>query len=186
MIQVLPPSRQTIRGYRVLRRTVGAYINAINRQFGPGAVRYWDRVFSLDELVPLYLAADVMAVTPLRDGMNLVAKEYVAAHVDGHGALVLSEFAGAAEELHEAYLVNPFDVEALGGALWRAVGADPWERSARMRAMRTTVCGSSVLRWGRDFLAALAAASRTDGVVPALEPAPPASDALASSRPAPR
>src|SRR6266542_2748784 len=157
MIQVLPPSRQAIRGYRVLRRYVGAYVNAINTEFGAGAVRYWDRAFSLEELVALYLAADVMAVTPLRDGMNLVAKEYVAARVDEDGALVLSEFAGAAEQLDQAYLVNPFDIETLGTALWRAIRADPWERSARMRAMRTTVCGYSVQRWGRDFLSALAA-----------------------------
>jgi trehalose 6-phosphate synthase len=160
MIQVLPPSRQAIRGYRVLRRYIGGYVNAINAEFGPGAVHYWDRAFSLEELVPLYLAADVMAVTPLRDGMNLVAKEYVAARVDERGALVLSEFAGAAEELDEAYLVNPFDVEALGSTLWQAIRADARERSARMRAMRTAVRGYSVLRWGRDFLAALTGAAR--------------------------
>src|SRR6266508_4572197 len=173
MIQVLPPSRQAIRGYRVLRRYVGAYVNAINTEFGAGAVRYWDRAFSLEELVALYLAADVMAVTPLRDGMNLVAKEYVAARVDEDGALVLSEFAGAAEQLDHAYLVNPFDIETLGTALWRAIRADPWERSARMRAMRTTVCGYSVQRWGRDFLSALAATPAP--VAPAPEDAPSSS-----------
>jgi len=173
MIQVLPPSRQAIRGYRVLRRYVGAYVNAINTEFGAGAVRYWDRAFSLEELVALYLAADVMAVTPLRDGMNLVAKEYVAARVDEDGALVLSEFAGAAEQLDQAYLVNPFDIETLGTALWRAIRADPWERSARMRAMRTTVCGYSVQRWGRDFLSALAATPAP--VAPAPEDAPSSS-----------
>jgi trehalose 6-phosphate synthase len=120
-------------------------------------VHYIHQTMARDELVALYLAADVMAVTPLRDGMNLVAKEYVAARVDGDGALVLSEFAGSADELTEAYQVNPFDVLGMADALHRAAFADPAERAARMAAMRGQVTANDGGRWGRRFLTALRA-----------------------------
>jgi trehalose-6-phosphate synthase len=90
---------------------------------------------SREQLVALYRAADVMLVTPLRDGMNLMAKEYVAARVDEDGVLVLSEFAGAAEELHGAVYVNAYDVEDLTAKIQLALRLDPEDRMVRMRAM---------------------------------------------------
>ena len=103
----------------------------------------------------LYLAADVMLVTPLRDGMNLVAKEYVACRVDATGALVLSEFAGAAQELRDAILVNPHDLDGLKAAIRHAVDLGPDEAKARMRRMRRIVRRRDVQAWARTFLAAL-------------------------------
>ena len=96
-----------------------------------------------------------MLVTSLRDGMNLVAKEYVASRVDHGGALVLSEFAGAAHELKQAFLVNPHDLDALKDSLVRAVEADPSETAKRMRAMRRYVREHDVGRWARGYLSTL-------------------------------
>jgi len=94
-------------------------------------------------------------VTPLRDGMNLVAKEYVACRPDLRGALVLSEFAGAADELRQAYMVNPYDVEGLKRAMLAAARATPDELARRMRSMRRRVATYNVDRWANDFLSAL-------------------------------
>jgi trehalose 6-phosphate synthase len=96
-----------------------------------------------------------MVVTPLRDGMNLVAKEYVACREDDSGALVLSEFAGAAQELRRAFLVNPYDIDGLKGALLTAMRAQPAELSRRMRTLRRRVQDHDVDLWARDFLTAL-------------------------------
>jgi trehalose 6-phosphate synthase len=103
----------------------------------------------------MYLAADVMVVTPLRDGMNLVAKEYVATRVDHAGALVLSEFAGAAHELRHAYLVNPHDLDGLKDAMVRALEADPSDTGRRMRTMRRYLRTHDVTAWARSYLTAL-------------------------------
>jgi trehalose-6-phosphate synthase len=116
------------------------------------AVHYLNQSFDESEIAALYRAADVMAVTPLRDGMNLVAKEYVAARVDHGGALVLSEFTGAAAELGDAYLVNPHDLEDLKETLVRALGASPVENRTRMRAMRRSVRSHDVRSWARSYL----------------------------------
>src|SRR5690606_16392904 len=114
-------------------------INGRHARLGFPAVHYLYRTLPLDELLPLYKAADVMLVTPIRDGMNLVAKEYVAAHTDGDGVLVLSEFTGAADEFQEALLVNPHDSAAVQDAIERAVAMDRRERRERMNAMRTSL-----------------------------------------------
>jgi len=104
----------------------------------------------------LYLAADVMLVTSLRDGMNLVAKEYVACRYDESGALVLSEFTGAADELSGAFLVNPHDIEGLKDAIVRAATISPADARRRMRLMRRRVCEHDVAHWARSFLGTLA------------------------------
>jgi trehalose 6-phosphate synthase len=103
-------------------------------------------------MAALYRAADVMVVTPFRDGMNLVAKEYVACRFDNDGALVLSEFAGAAAELRQAWLVNPYDIDGMKASLLEAYAAGGKETSRRMRAMRKTVVQNDVAKWARDFL----------------------------------
>jgi trehalose 6-phosphate synthase len=163
LVQVAVPSGEGIDAYRELRRRVeyrAAEINAEYGRLGHQVVHYIHQTMTRDELVSLYLAADVMAVTPLRDGMNLVAKEYVAARGDLDGALVLSEFAGSADELGEAYLVNPFDVRGLADVLHRAAFADHAERAARLRAMRAQVATHDAYAWGRRFLTALRATPR--------------------------
>ena len=119
-------------------------------------VQYLHRPVPRDELIAFFVAADVMLVTPLRDGMNLVAKEYVAARHDLGGVLVLSEFAGAADELGQALLVNPHDIEGLKSAIMRAATMEPPERRRRMRALRKRVMSGDVQAWAEKFLTALA------------------------------
>jgi len=106
-------------------------------------------------MVALYLAADIMLVTALRDGMNLVAKEYVATRFDNDGVLILSEFAGAADELKQAVIINPHDIGALKDSIQRAIEMPKRERSTRMRALRKRVRDNDVARWSRSFLEAL-------------------------------
>ena len=157
MVQVAVPSRERVEHYKMLRDKVEREVGRINGEFGrvgAPAVHYLNQSFDRAEVGALYLAADVMAVTPLRDGMNLVAKEYVAARVDNGGALLLSEFTGAAAELHESYLINPHDVDALKDTLVRALEATPAENRARMRAMRRHVRAHDVRAWARSYLRA--------------------------------
>ncbi|WP_083937003.1 alpha,alpha-trehalose-phosphate synthase (UDP-forming) [Longispora albida] len=158
MVQVATPSRERVEHYHELRVKVEREVGWINGDFGRvglPAVHYLHQSYSLTELAALYRAADVMMVTPLRDGMNLVAKEYVAARVDHGGALVLSEFAGAAADLRQAYLVNPHDLDGLKEAVLNAAHASPAELSRRMRALRRQVRTHDVQHWARSFLAAL-------------------------------
>ncbi len=158
LIQVATPSRERVEQYRILRDEIELQVGRINGEhsrLGYPAVNYMHASYDRAELVALLRAADVMVVTPLRDGMNLVAKEYVAARSDEQGALVLSEFAGAAAELRDAYLVNPHDIVGLKRALLDAMHASPEEQQRRMNAMRTHVLEHDVARWARDFLDAL-------------------------------
>ncbi|GAA2605078.1 trehalose-6-phosphate synthase [Dactylosporangium fulvum] len=158
LVQVATPSRQRVAQYQQLRERVEREVGRINGQFGDVGrvpVQYLFQSRSREELVALYLAADVMLVTPLRDGMNLVAKEYVAARRDEGGALVLSEFTGAADELHGAFLINPYDVEELKRGISTAMRADPEELTGRMRRMREQVREHDVDHWAQAFLRAL-------------------------------
>lgn len=168
--QVLVPSREQVAEYRSLKRELDEMVGRINGRFsdqGWSPIRYLVRSLSPTELGNLYRHADVALVTPLRDGMNLVAKEYVAAQVDEPGVLILSELAGAAEELQEALLVNPFDVDAVAEALHRSLTMPPDERRARMTALRDRVRENSVQAWVSRFLdAAERAAARPRSVSP--------------------
>lgn len=158
MVQVAVPSRERVEHYRILRDRVEREVGRINGEFGRvgvPAVHYLNQSFGRVELAALYRAADVMTVTPLRDGMNLVAKEYLAARVDGGGALVLSEFTGAAAELRQSYLVNPHDLEGLKEGLMRALEADPADASRRIRTMRRHIRAHDVRAWARSYLNAL-------------------------------
>jgi trehalose 6-phosphate synthase len=159
MVQVATPSRERIEHYVALREKVEREVGRVNGDYGRvgvPAVHYLHQSYSRSELVALYCAADVLTVTPLRDGMNLVAKEYVAARVDLGGALVLSEFAGAAAELRQAFLVNPHDLDGLKETLVQAVNVDPAEAARRMKAMRAHVKHHDVDRWAARYLDALA------------------------------
>jgi trehalose 6-phosphate synthase len=158
MVQVAVPSRERVEQYKVLRDKVEREVGRINGEFGRvgvPAVHYLNQSFDRPEVAALYLAADVMAVTPLRDGMNLVAKEYAAARVDNGGALLLSEFTGAAAELPESYLINPHDVDSMKDTLVKALDSTPAENRARMRAMRRRVRAHDVRAWAKSYLKAL-------------------------------
>ncbi len=157
-LQIAVPSRTDVPAYRRFRRQIDALVGRINGAYGTSAwtpVQYVARPVSQEQLVGLYRTCDVMVVTPLRDGMNLVAKEFVASRVDEDGVLVLSEFAGAADEMHEALLVNPYDVERVAEAMHDALLMSPDERRARMRSMRRRVIHSDAAHWAKSFLAAL-------------------------------
>jgi trehalose 6-phosphate synthase/phosphatase len=155
--QVVVPSRERVAEYQALKREIDETVGRINGRFsdhGWAPIRYLVRHLDPDELARFYRHADVALVTPLRDGMNLVAKEYVAAQVDGRGVLVLSEMAGAAEELQEALLVNPYDQDAVADTLHRALLLPEDERRARMSALRDRVHRNTVGRWVDRFLTA--------------------------------
>jgi trehalose 6-phosphate synthase len=158
MVQVATPSRERVEHYQTLRVKVEREVGRINGEFarvGVPAVHYLHQSYSRSELAALYCAADVMMVTPLRDGMNLVAKEYVAARADTGGALVLSEFAGAATELRQSFLCNPHDPDGVKDALIRAVHVEPVEARRRMRIMQRHLRSHDVGHWARSFLTAL-------------------------------
>jgi trehalose 6-phosphate synthase/phosphatase len=155
LVQVATPSRERIEQYQQMRQDVEVTVGRINGDHGTigrPAVHYLHRAYGREELAALYLAADVLLVTALRDGMNLVAKEYVASRHDERGALVLSEFAGAAIELPQAFLVNPHDIDGVKAAIVRAVQISPREAQRRMRIMRRKVFDHDVARWASTFL----------------------------------
>jgi alpha,alpha-trehalose-phosphate synthase [UDP-forming] len=160
-ILVASPSRERVEHYRLLRDEVEVTVGRINGQHGelgsPGSppVDYLHHSYPREEMAALYLATDVMLVTSLRDGMNLVAKEFVACRADEGGALVLSEFTGAADELAGAFLVNPHDIEGLKDAIVRASSISPAEARRRMRSMRRRVRENDVAHWAASFLDAL-------------------------------
>jgi trehalose 6-phosphate synthase len=158
MVQVAVPSRERVENYKGLRDRIEGEVGRINGEYGrvgEPAIHYLNQPFDRADLAALYQTADVMVVTPLRDGMNLVAKEYVAAREDGTGALVLSEFAGAAAELEDAFLVNPHDVDGLKATLLQAMEADPADLGARMTAMRAHLRSHDIVAWAREYLTTL-------------------------------
>ena len=155
LVQVAVPSRTKVEAYQEFRSLVDGLVGRINGAFGTPRwvpVHYIYRGLAERELVALYRAADVMLVTPLRDGMNLVAKEFVASRIDGDGVLVLSEFAGASWELPEAVQVNPYDVEATAESYYRALTMDEEERRTRLGPLRSRVAAYDVHRWAATFL----------------------------------
>lgn len=159
LVQLATPSRERVESYKVMREDIERQVGHINGEFGRigrPIVHYIHKPVPRDELIAFFVAADVMLVTPLRDGMNLVAKEYVACRSDLGGALVLSEFTGAAAELRQAYLTNPHHLDGVKDAVEAAIDQDPEEGRRRMRAMRRQVLAHDVDRWARSFLEALA------------------------------
>ncbi|MEQ9319091.1 MAG: trehalose-6-phosphate synthase [Polyangiaceae bacterium] len=163
LLQVVQPSREIVPEYQELKRQIDELVGAINGRFGTATwapVHYLYRSVPWPELFALYRLARVALVTPLKDGMNLVAKEYVACQLDEPGALILSEFAGAAAQLHErALIVNPYDVEGAGRTLLEALGLSADERRRRMDALRHNVSREDVFWWTRRFLIAATQAS---------------------------
>lgn len=158
LIQVAVPSRGSVHAYRRARSELDALVGRINGELSTptwSPIRYLYRSVPQTTLLALYRAADVMLVTPVRDGMNLVCKEFVASRVDEDGVLVLSEFAGAADELTDALVVNPYDVDGVADALHHALTMPGAERRRRMRALRAEVMGHDVHRWADRFISTL-------------------------------
>jgi trehalose 6-phosphate synthase len=159
-LQITPKSRSAIAEYSEMERQLGAAAGRINATFGEASwtpIRYVNRTYSRSVLAGLYRSARVGLVTPLRDGMNLVAKEFIAAQdEEDPGVLILSRFAGAANELNAALLVNPHDPEAVGGAIERALTMTFEERSQRHAALFKVISENDIDVWGERFLAALA------------------------------
>ena len=158
LVQVASPSRERVLSYMQLRDEIELTVGRINGDYsaiGHQAISYHHHSYPRDEMVALYLAADVMLVTALRDGMNLVAKEYVASRFDDDGVLVLSEFAGASDELTRAVLINPHDIDGLKSGIVRAIEMPQNERASRMRHMRKRVFENDVAKWSSGFLHAL-------------------------------
>jgi len=160
--QLLVPSRERVEEYRAQKRAIDEAVGRINGRFseaGWSPIRYLVRSIPPEELVAMYRHADVALVTPLRDGMNLVSKEYVITQLEDRGVLILSELAGAASELPEALIVNPYDTSAVAAALHRAIEMPAEERRARMSALRHRVRGNDVRVWLGRFLEAAEAAA---------------------------
>lgn len=175
-IQVAVPSRGDVDAYRRFKRHVEERVGGINGALGglgSAPVHYVHRSLPTHELAALYCAADVMLVTPLRDGMNLVAKEFVASRVDEGGVLVLSEFAGAAAELNGAVVVNPYDVDAVAAAIRRGLSMPARERRSRMRILRQRVTAHDIHAWASGFLSRLQTSSSASETVGSAPPEPP-------------
>jgi trehalose 6-phosphate synthase/phosphatase len=154
--------------YVQLRRDLEEIIGRINGAYGPVnsvPIHYLYRSVSESELVALYKAADVMLVTPLRDGMNLVAKEFIASRPDEDGVLILSEFAGASDELAEAIQVNPYDLDAMALSIKKALTMPREERYARMFALRHRVQATSVSQWADKFIEVLKSESSVTSLI---------------------
>ena len=164
-LQITPKSRSQIKEYAEMEDAVNTAAGRINGTYSEAnwsPVRYVNRPYSRTALAGLYRAANVGLVTPMRDGMNLVAKEYVAAQdPDDPGVLILSRFAGAADEFREALLVNPYDPDAVAAAIARAVAMPLAERKTRHRELYATLLRNDISKWGDKFLKALGPQSKT-------------------------
>ncbi|MFC1644289.1 trehalose-6-phosphate synthase [Candidatus Omnitrophota bacterium] len=153
--QLVIPSRETVTTYKKLKKEIDEIIGRINGKFSTGLwapVHYNYGTVPFNELVALYLAADVALVTPLRDGMNLVCKEYVATHSDNDGVLVLSKFAGAIAEIKNCLPVNPYSIEDISNAIYQALTMPEEERKKRMGKMRKNIKTNNIKTWLQNCL----------------------------------
>ncbi|WP_233563846.1 bifunctional alpha,alpha-trehalose-phosphate synthase (UDP-forming)/trehalose-phosphatase [Cryobacterium tepidiphilum] len=169
LVQVASPSRERVGAYMALRDEIELMVGRLNGDYSTishAAISYHHHGYPREEMVALYLASDIMLVTALRDGMNLVAKEYVAVRFDNDGVLVLSEFAGAADELRKAVRINPHDIDGVKDAIIDAVEMPPRERSKRMRALRRKVFDNDVAAWSASFLETLTGGAAVQPGVP--------------------
>ena len=158
-VQIATPSRENVDDYQRARDEIALMVGRAmgdHGMLGPQPIQYVHQPLEREHVVAFYLAADVMLVTPYRDGMNLVAKEYVAARYANDGALVLSEFAGAAEELVDSFQVNPFDADGIKASILEAVNAGPGDLQRRMTAMRAHLFEHDGTAWAHSFITRLA------------------------------
>lgn len=154
-VMIAAPSREGVDRYRSMKRELDELVGHINGELGSidwTPILYQYKTFSLNELIALYSASDIAMITPLRDGMNLIAKEYLAAQSNDRGMLILSETAGAAKELSEAILVNPYSQEEMAEAIYLALTMDEMERRYRIYTMQNRLKRYDVIQWGKKFL----------------------------------
>ncbi|HEX5818814.1 MAG TPA: trehalose-6-phosphate synthase, partial [Gemmatimonadales bacterium] len=166
LVQVAVPSRDRVPAYRSFHAEVERLIRRINGRFATTdwvPVHWIERPMEADALAALYRAVDVLLVTPIRDGMNLVAKEFIASRPDEDGVLLLSEFAGAADELAEAVIINPYDIDGAATAIAQALAMPRAERRLRMRALRERVTARGITAWAEAFLEGLDRAAAIAG-----------------------
>ncbi len=158
LVQVVVPSRERVEEYQMLKSEIERLVGEINGRFtssGWVPIHYLYRSLSPYELLAYYRLAEIALVTPLKDGMNLVAKEYCACNLEENGVLILSEFAGAAAQLHRwAIMVNPYDIEGVSNAIHRAFHMNPGERKAKMRRLRRAIKRRDIFWWVNTFLKA--------------------------------
>jgi trehalose 6-phosphate synthase len=155
MIQIAAPSRSSLDEYQNFEARVRMLVQRINNRFASGTyqpVILKAEHHNTDQITRYYRAADACLVTSLHDGMNLVAKEFIASREDERGVLVLSQFTGAARELHEALIVNPYHIEQSAEALYRALTMPEVEQRERMRSMRSLVKDFNIYRWAGHML----------------------------------
>ena len=158
LVAVVVPSREAVAQYDAMKQRIDQLVGNINGRFGSHSwtpILYQYKQLSVEPLVAAYAASDVALVTPLRDGMNLIAKEYVASRTDERGVLILSEMAGAASELGEALIINPNNKEEIAEAIHSALLMEPEEQRRRVRNMRHRIRVYNVVRWAEDFLSTL-------------------------------
>jgi trehalose 6-phosphate synthase len=157
-VELGAPSRTHIKEYRDLMVAVEAEAERVNWRFQTGEwkpIVFLKKHHSHEEIQPFYQAADLCMVTSLHDGMNLVAKEYIGSQDQESGVLILSQFTGAARELRDALIVNPYDIEQMAEAIRTALEMEPAEKKARMQRMRATVRERNIYRWAGDLISSL-------------------------------
>lgn len=155
LFQIVTPSRETLEAYRAKKREVDEIVGRVNGRFSTDVwtpIRYLYRSFSPSQLIVYYRAADIALVTPLRDGLNLVAKEYVASRIHQDGTLILSEFAGVRFQLPEALMVNPFSVDDIANVLQQALTMPKEEQRRRMQDMQARIKLQDIKWWAQEFL----------------------------------
>jgi trehalose 6-phosphate synthase/phosphatase len=158
LIQIVTPSREFVSAYQQKKREIDEIVGRINGRFSSDLwipIRYLYRSFSLNELVAYYCLSDIALITPLRDGLNLVAKEFIASRLRGDGALILSEFAGVVKQLPEAILVNPYSEEEMSAAIDCAIRLPLEEQQKRMRTMQNRIRAQDFSWWTEEFLQAM-------------------------------
>ena len=171
-IQVGAPSRDQIKRYQELMSEVEQETARINQRFRTDAwkpIVFLKKHLSHEQLQPYFRHADFCMVTSLHDGMNLVAKEYVAARADGKGALILSRFTGASHELNDAFIINPYDTDEVAQAIRSALSMNEEEKTARMNRMRAVIREHNVYRWAENLIAELASI-RMEPMAPPAKP----------------
>jgi trehalose 6-phosphate synthase/phosphatase len=160
LVLIVVPSRTEVEHYRQMKRQIDEVVGRINGKFGSinwTPILYHYKFLPFNKLLALYNTSDVALVTPLRDGMNLIAKEYVATRTDGKGVLILSELAGASKEVREAIIINPNDLEEIAIALKEALEMPKEEQARRNRIMQSRLKRHDVVRWADSFVQALLA-----------------------------
>ncbi|MEA1970214.1 MAG: trehalose-6-phosphate synthase, partial [Thermodesulfobacteriota bacterium] len=175
-IQIVVPSRVDVEGYQELKQAIETLVGEINGRYteeGWTPIHYMFHPVSRTELLAYYRACEMALITPLKDGMNLVAKEYCASNIDGNGVLILSEFAGAAAELyHSAIMINPYDIEDVSRSIHQAFSMELDEKRERMKKLRRSIYRNDIFRWVNSFVGASMKNSNTVPEVDFFVPVP--------------